>query len=248
MSVEYNHEQNLHTLTGPQAALPLILEGSKPQSLLDVGCGLGTWMKAALELGIPDVIGVDGVPIPPDKLVVPAGLFRQLDLTKPWSLGRRFEAALCLEVAEHLESASAATLIDSLAAHTDVIYFSAACPGQPGQHHVHCQWPEYWQNLFNERGYVCSDAVRWKIWGNKSVECWYRQNLFVARKIAQQAGKEARIPAVLHPEMSELIIRQRGLQRAEEGRMSVGWYARIPLRAMKNKLARRIDSLTGRGE
>ncbi len=142
MGVEYNHEQNLHTQEGPRAALPLILEGTKPKSLLDVGCGLGTWMKAALGLGIPEVLGVDGVSLGKDKLLVPAELFRLHDLTKSWSLGRRFEVALCLEVAEHLEAGSAATLIDSLVSHADVIYFSAACPGQPGQHHVNCQWPE----------------------------------------------------------------------------------------------------------
>ncbi|HTA29596.1 MAG TPA: class I SAM-dependent methyltransferase [Candidatus Cybelea sp.] len=241
MGVEYDYSQNTHTVDGPRTALPLILEEAKPRSLLDVGCGLGTWMKAALEFGVQDVFGVDGVGVEARKLLVAENLFHQCDLTKPWSLGRRFEAALCLEVAEHLEEAAATSLVDSLIAHSDVIYFSAACPGQPGQHHVNCQWPGYWQNIFNERGYVCSDAIRWKIWSNKSVECWYRQNLFTARKNAAQAGKEARIPAVLHPEVSEMIIRRAAVERIEDGRMSVGWYAGIPFLAMKNKLARRLS-------
>jgi hypothetical protein len=241
MGVEYDHEQNIHTLAGPRAALPLILEGRKPQSLLDVGCGLGTWMKAGLELGIPDVFGVDGVPIPPDKLLVPPGLFGQHDLTKPWSLGRRFDVVLCLEVGEHLEQAAAATLVESLVNHSDLIYFSAAVPGQLGQHHVNCQWPYYWQELFNQRGFVCSDAIRWRIWENKGIECWYRQNMFCAWKNPEQAGKEPRIPAVLHPEVSAPMGWGAVMSRIEEGRMSAAWYARIPFQGLKKKLMRRIS-------
>jgi SAM-dependent methyltransferase len=240
MSVDYDHSQNIHTLEGPRIALPLIFADAKPRSLLDVGCGLGTWLNAALEFGIPDVFGVDGVGIARDKLLVPEVFFRQHDLTKPWSLGRRFDVVLCLEVGEHLEEEYAAMLVDSLVGHSDLIYFSAAVPGQPGQHHVNCQWPGYWQNLFNKRGFACSDALRWKIWDNKNVECWYRQNLFSARKDPRQAGKEPRLPAVLHPEISELIIRGAATQRIEEGRMRVAWYARIPFLALKHKLMRRL--------
>ena len=55
MMVEYNHEQNLHTLEGPRKALPLIFADGRPESVLDVGCGQGTWVRAALDYGISDV-------------------------------------------------------------------------------------------------------------------------------------------------------------------------------------------------
>ena len=69
-------------------------------------------------------------------------MFRVVDLTVPWTLERKFETALCLEVAEHLEETSSSLLIKMLTAHADTIVFSAPCPGQNGQHHVNCQWPE----------------------------------------------------------------------------------------------------------
>ncbi len=87
--------------------------------------------------------------------------------------------------------------------------------------------------------------MRWKIWGNKSVECWYRQNLFTARKNAQEAGQEARIAAVLHPEVSELIMRTGAVERIEDGRLSLGWYAKVPFLGLKSKLMRRIYYNTG---
>ena len=105
---------------------------------------------------------------------------RQADLSRPLNLARRFDLVLCLEVAEHLEPASAATIIDTLTAHGDRILFSAAAPGQPGMHHVNCQWPDYWQRLFNARGFACDGAVRWEIWRNGRIEPWYRQNLMMA--------------------------------------------------------------------
>ena len=80
-----------------------------------------------------------------------------------WNLEPKFDLALCLEVGEHLESRAAKVLVEALAAHADEIVFSAACPGQPGRHRVNCQWPGYWQGMFDESGFSCSDAIRWRI-------------------------------------------------------------------------------------
>ena len=201
MSVDYDASKNLHTIEGPRAALQWIFPDSKPQSLLDVGCGIGTWLRASLDFGVAKVIGVDGIAIEKSDLLVPGSVFQQRDLTQLLDMGRRFDVVLCLEVAEHLERNFGPILLDSLVRHADVIVFSAACPGQPGQHHVNCQWPSYWQKLFNKRGYVCSDDVRWRMWSDDAIEPWYRQNMMVARKDSNSAGKEKAIESVIHPSM-----------------------------------------------
>src|SRR5579871_6474765 len=164
MAIDYDHSLNYHFLEGPKTAFPLIFEGRLPKSLLDVGCGTGTWLRTAIDAGVGDVFGVDGVMVKPENLQVEKKLFLHQDLTKKWNLNRKFEVVLCLEVAEHLEEGYAANLVDAITVHASQVIFGAACPGQTGQHHVNCQWPEYWQRLFNERGYVCSDDVRWRIW------------------------------------------------------------------------------------
>src|SRR5215475_776013 len=98
MMGDYNHSLDGSTLDAPQVVLPLVFEGNTPNSLLDVGCGQGTWLKAARDLGIRDVLGIDGVSIPDDRLFVPRDCILKHDLTKAWNLDRVFDIALCLEV------------------------------------------------------------------------------------------------------------------------------------------------------
>ena len=249
MTINFVHARNTASLSGPQAALPILLANERPSSLLDVGCGNGTWLKAALDLGIADVCGVEGVKIPSDQLKVPAAMIQRKDLTIPWTLDRRFDVVICLEVAEHLAVDFAPVLIDALVKHSDRIYFSAACPGQIGQHHVNCQWPAYWQQLFNDRGYVCRDDARWRIWDLGTVEPWYRQNMFTARRAPAEAGKEARVPAVIHPKMMPSVRpRMAGkafsahLDQIRNGHMPTGWYLTIPFWGVLAKLKRKVRS------
>ncbi len=200
IDIDYDHQKNIHSQAGAKAALAAILAHFSVNSLLDVGCGAGTWLKAALDLGVIDILGIDGISISIDRLLVQPKFFQQQDLTIPWHLNRRFDLVICLEVAEHLDNSNANTLIEAIANHTDLIIFSAACPGQPGQHHVNCQWPTYWQKLFNSCGFSCCDTMRWKIWDDVRIEPWYRQNMFVAQR-DKFAGVEARISHVIHPDM-----------------------------------------------
>lgn len=180
-------------------ALACLLDGWRPADLLDVGCGNGTWLCAAMQLGIEDVAGLDGVALPQEALHVPAQLVRHCDLGGTWGVTRRFELVLSLEVAEHLSPDAATGFVQSLTSCGDRIFFSAATPWQEGQHHVNCQWPEYWQKLFNQHGFACRDVLRWKIWNDSRIEPWYRQNIFFAEK-HPEAGREPRIPGVIHPD------------------------------------------------
>ena len=197
--IEFNHSTLPRSLRGPRTALTQMFGESVPQSLLDAGCGVGVWSKAALNLGVKEVIALDAGELDADKLLVPAKRFQRQLLNERFTLSRKFEVAICLEVGEHLAAEDAPVLIANLVDHTDVIYFSAACPGQPGQGHINCQWPEYWQDLFNAEGYVCDDAIRWELWNVSEIGFVYRQNLFCARRDPMHAGREVRIKPVVHP-------------------------------------------------
>src|SRR5438132_4657821 len=40
--------------------VPLLLDWVAPRSVIDVGCGVGTWLSVFRELGVEQVWGVDG--------------------------------------------------------------------------------------------------------------------------------------------------------------------------------------------
>lgn len=181
------------------AVLPLAfaLLDAMPRSVVDVGCGVGTWLKQALALGVEDVVGLDGDYVPQDKLRIDKGQFRPADLKQDFAtaLNRRFDMAISLEVAEHLPPERGPSFVRQLCALSDKILFSAAVPAQGGTGHVHENWPEYWALLFARQGFACFDPLRDQAWTHPQVPWWYAQNmLFFSRGAASARLEKFRAP------------------------------------------------------
>lgn len=158
--------------------VPLLLRLVPAKTVVDVGCGSGTWTQAYAEAGC-EVLGIDGDIVQADQLLIPQERFLRRDLSLPLSLDRRFDLVNCLEVAEHLDASRADSFVADLCAMGDVVAFSAAIPGQGGTHHVNEQFQSYWISRFRARGFVAMDCLRHQIWGNERVAWWYVQNLIL---------------------------------------------------------------------
>jgi SAM-dependent methyltransferase len=178
--------------------VPLLLELLAPRSVIDVGCGVGTWLSVFRELGVAEVCGVDGDWVDRAALEFPAGCFEAADLAKPLRLNRLFDLVLSLEVAEHLPPESADTFVDSLSALGPAIVFSAAIPLQGGVNHVNEQWPEYWADRFAARGYNVVDAVRRRIWHESAVDWYYAQNMLIFVRPEALSRRPVLAPALDH--------------------------------------------------
>jgi SAM-dependent methyltransferase len=172
-------EQRRGSLQSARAILPVVFETVPVRTLIDVGCGVGTWARAALDLGVADVLGIDGDYVDRDSLLIPSDRFTPADLVKPLDLGRRFDMAVCVEVAEHLPEHAARGFIAELTSLSDVVLFSAAIPYQGGTGHINEQWQSYWAALFAEHGYMHFDIVRPRVWPNAEVKYWYAQNVLL---------------------------------------------------------------------
>lgn len=230
--VEYTHGQNLHTLEGAINGINYFINTHEISSLLDIGAGTGTWLRAAQLVGIKNVLGVDGISPEGRAFWVDRSLVRVADLRQPLYLGLRFDAVICLEVAEHLPEEYAPILIESLCRHSDLVFFSAAIPRQPGDHHINCQWPSYWQGHFNRCGFACRDDIRFRMWEDAGIEPWYRQNIFSAQRDHSIAGSEPRIASIIHPEMAP------HLQKADLHPVK---YARFPLKSISKRIRRLLN-------
>ena len=148
--------------------VPIIVDLLRPRSVVDVGCGAGAWVRAFREHA--EAIGVDGDP----------SADVQADLTTPLDLGRRFDLAVCLEVAEHLPESAAPTLVASLVNLADAVLFSAAIPGQGGPGHINEQWQSWWASRFALHGYGARDVRPLVV--DPRVQWWYQQNLVLYQR------------------------------------------------------------------
>lgn len=202
------HQKTLHSA---EAIISLLLKKISPiTSAVDVGCGVGTWLSVLKSKGAVDILGIDGNWVNKDYLAIPQECFMEWDLTRKVEVDRKFELAISLEVAEHLPSTQAATFVESLISLSDIILFSAAIPYQGGLNHINEQWPSYWAQLFNERGYRCEDILRMHVWNDSKIPLHYKQNtlLFVrnggrfdSRLESSTELSWAMPPSMVHPDL-----------------------------------------------
>ena len=164
--------------------VPIVLDLAQPSSVIDVGCGTGTWLAIFAGHGISDFLGVDGDYVDRGLLEIPADKFLPIDLRHPLVLERQFDLVVSLEVAEHLPPSAADMFVESLARLGPLVLFSAAIPCQGGVDHVNEQWPDYWAERFERHDFLAADAIRPLVWANANVESWYAQNslFFVHRR------------------------------------------------------------------
>lgn len=208
---KYYNRQRERSRASAEEVVPLILQMIHLKSVVDVGCGAGTWLSVFKKHGVGDVCGVDGEYVDRGLLQISQEQFFPFDLKKPLKLNRRFDLVVSLEVAEHLPSECAEIFVNSLVSLAPVVLFSAAAPFQGGTSHVNEQWPEYWQKYFEKHGYVVIDALRGKIWKNEKIQYWYRQNIlfFADRKyldnnpVLKSEREKTNINqlSVVHPEL-----------------------------------------------
>jgi 2-polyprenyl-3-methyl-5-hydroxy-6-metoxy-1,4-benzoquinol methylase len=101
-----------------------------PQSVLDLGCGQGAWLRAFEEHGVESIRGFDGDYVDRSALLIAPSAFSTIDLTSPMTIEGHYDLALCLEVGEHIAAKHARRLVQTLTSLAPVVLFSAAIPGQ----------------------------------------------------------------------------------------------------------------------
>ena len=177
----YVHTEDYHNLESPKQIVPLIMEWLNPKSVVDVGCGIGTFLFCFKEAGVRNVLGIDGSWANRElmKKYLSGAEFMEANLNEAIKVNRKFDLAVCLEVVEHLKENEADTIVKSLTQLSPLILFSAAVPEQGGENHINEQWIQYWQTKFEKEGFAVHDVLRKVFWNNEKVFWWYKQNMFL---------------------------------------------------------------------
>lgn len=199
--IKYLHEELLHNLDSPNEIVPEVVKMITPKSVVDVGCGTGTFLNCFKNNGVNKVLGLDGKWVNKDLLyknILPSE-FKEVDLEGKIKIEEKFDLVVSLEVAEHVSENSADIFVENLVNLGGVILFSAAIPGQGGQNHINEKWLTYWEEKFLKHNYELKDVIRPIFWNNKKVFWWYKQNMvlfipkgFEFKKHIDEMPKEVR--------------------------------------------------------
>jgi SAM-dependent methyltransferase len=227
----YYHHDYLHNEKDPAIIVPILYSILRPTSVLDVGCGIGNFLKAFKELGVDQVLGIDGPWV--DRTILHKNIqpeeFLEQDLDKVIRTNKRFDLVLCLEVAEHLSPERAESLIGELVKAGRTIVFSAAIPGQGGTNHINEQWPEYWAGEFRKHRYQIHDVFKSILW-DKEIHWWYKQNMLLALPdghIPDQVSELEKnlLTHAIHPDFFADRIGK--LTHILQGSASLGYYVKL---------------------
>jgi 2-polyprenyl-3-methyl-5-hydroxy-6-metoxy-1,4-benzoquinol methylase len=224
----YNNDLKISLIKNQKNAfkiLSLLRKYYKFKTLVDFGCGPGSWIKAANKIGLPltQLVGID----------------KFYDLNKKFTqikknvyevnFKKKFDLAVCIEVGEHIYEKKSYKLIKSLTSSSDVIIFSAATLNQSGDAHINCQKHEYWYKLFFKFGYECVDFFRPFIWNNKNINNSYKQNCFLYLNIKKRKilNLKKKLPVkILYDVEHPSIINEHYLNRYRD----IGQKVKISLR------------------
>lgn len=164
-----------------------------PLSYLDLGSGTGAMVNMARKIGV-NAYGVDVINGPEHwflthDLAEPLRLDRSVRPTFSEYVGgvERFALITCLEVAEHLPLESHSVLADTIARHLAPgarLIFSAAPPGQAGEHHIGCRPAREWRSMLHERGISYREDYTRQLahliaWVSGPASHWLAANLMV---------------------------------------------------------------------
>ena len=209
---KYNHTVEYHNLKSPREIIPTIIELLNPKSVIDVGCGLGTFLKVFKENGVEKILGIDGSWCKKDLLFenIDPSEFLEHEMENRIKVNDIFDLVICLEVAEHISPERAETFVEDLTKMGNTILFSAAIPFQGGDHHLNEQWITYWEKIFNKNGFQVFDKLKPFFWNNDDIFLWYKQNMVIVTKDESVIKKLQVLPTnklknVVHPELFKIV-------------------------------------------
>ncbi len=248
------HEPTKHPAwVAAELVAPIVYELFEPKQVVDIGCGVGIWLRALQEAGVEKIMGVDGDWVQPELLVIPPDCFLHADLHYPDQvlnkLTKPFDLVMSLEVAEHLPETCADEFIRTLTSLGDLILFSAAVPKQGGHRHINEQWQSYWAHKFARHGFRPFDLIRPRIVDQQRIQLCYRQNIVIyAREASEDRCSEiaAQASGVRTPESLDYVLPEMFTRTIDPKNYTFHDVRKVLLRLLWDGCKRRLKQLVKR--
>src|ERR1041384_5640574 len=159
--------------------IPVVFALLQPKSVVDIGCGGGSWLSVCREIGVDEIFGVDGNYVDDKLFQIPKECFAAYDLRKPFRLGRRFDLVISLEVTEQLPGRIRRYICRFSHRALGMSFFFRRRSASRRRVSYKRTVAGLLAQIFQERGYVVVDCIRKRIWQNPNVEGWYAQNMLM---------------------------------------------------------------------
>lgn len=160
----------------------LIYDEFKPKSVVDFGCGSGSYLYFFSKLGVNKLKGFEGSQNAIELALIDKKYIDRCDITKKIELDETYDICVCFEVAEHLDEDCVDMFLDNLCSSSATILFTAAPPGQGGRHHVNLKPRQYWIQKFEERHHCyqksLTDGFK-KEFDDLSALSWMKTNIMI---------------------------------------------------------------------
>jgi 2-polyprenyl-3-methyl-5-hydroxy-6-metoxy-1,4-benzoquinol methylase len=165
-----------------------IFETIKPSSILDLGCGVGSYLEGALNAGCQRIYGIE-ISFEKAKKYITKDILPYItygDITENLILNYKFDCVISFEVAEHISPHKTTSFIKNLIKYSNkYIIITAACPGQRGTGHINLREKEFWIKLIESYTFKYKEKLVEKFtkdWKSFSPPKYILQNLMVFKK------------------------------------------------------------------
>lgn len=167
-----------------------IVQTINPTSILDLGCGVGSYLEGALRAGCKNILGIE-IAFDTARKYFTEDInphIRKGDITTNLNLNRSFDCVMSFEVGEHIDPEDTVGFLDNLTRlSSNYIILTAAPPGQRGTGHINLRERQVWINDIVSRGFSYRPELVnsfWPVWKKFGAPKYILRNLMVFKKDA----------------------------------------------------------------
>ena len=173
--------QRIGSHNSAKRILPIVFDAVHPKTVVDVGCGVGTWLDVARSLGA-STVGYEGEWVKSCRRPIPASTSAPPTSNSACEPGQTFDLAISMEVAEHL-SPSAPTASSPISWRWRRTCCSAPrCPGRAATTTSTSSGRATGPTASPPMATAPRDIVRPAVRDDRRVAYWYRQNAVLYSK------------------------------------------------------------------